>query len=93
MAVTQARDLTVAKSDVAAEMVAAAVWQSATDLVGNSPVVESARRLLRRHAHELLELHSIKPGDVLSTVAAMSENGRVRLDVEPDHHRMPVTEG
>jgi len=73
MAVTQARDLTVAKSDVAAEMVAAAVWQSAADLVGTTPVIESARRLLKRHAHELLELHSIEAGDVLPAV--VSSNG------------------
>jgi hypothetical protein len=60
-----ARDLTVAKTSVAAELIAAAVWQAADQMDGNSPIIESSRRQLRRHAHELLELHDIKPDEVL----------------------------
>jgi len=94
MAITRATDLAVAKSDGTAETVAAACWDAANSLDRSDAKAASAIRQLRRHARELLELHSVDPSEVLiERVAAVPENGRVRLDVEPDHHRMPTVEG
>ncbi|HTF49506.1 MAG TPA: hypothetical protein VK735_18845 [Pseudonocardia sp.] len=61
------QDLTVAKSDVAAETLAAAIWDAANQHDGSSAIAASVQRSLRRHARELLELHDIKAGEVLTT--------------------------
>lgn len=91
--------LTVVKSDVAAEIVATAVWSAAAALAPGDPVMESARRLLRRHARELLELHdSINddevlpakgtPADPLATIAQAPEGYRDdTYDPAPEGYR------
>ena len=66
MTVSQPKDLTVARSDVAAELIAAAVWEAVDAMEGDTATAEATRRLLRRHAHELLELHNVKADEVLT---------------------------
>ena len=67
MAQTRPQDLTVVRSDVAAETVAAAVHRAAgaMDIAGD-PVAGATQRLLRRHALELLGLHDLKADEVLT---------------------------
>lgn len=72
MAITRATDLTVAKSDASAEAIAAACWDAANELDAGSAKLASIRRQLKRHAHELLELHGIKAEEVLVTGATAS---------------------
>lgn len=74
MTVSRAADLTVARSDVAAEHVAAAIWESVAAMEGTTATAEATRRLLRRHAHELLELHNIKADEVLTGTADTGGN-------------------
>jgi hypothetical protein len=76
MAITRATDLAVAKSDGTAETVAAACWDAANRLDRSDAKAASAIRQLRKHARELLELHSIPADEVLiQHVAAVPENG------------------
>lgn len=65
MAVTQAKDLIIARSDVAALHVAAAVWDAAVSMNVGNAAAEAQQRLLKRHAHELLELHGVDSGSIL----------------------------
>lgn len=64
MPITNARELSVARSADAAESMAAALVQAADALTGSTPVMETARRQLRKLAHELCELHSLKAAEV-----------------------------
>lgn len=80
MAITRATDLAVAKSDGTAETVAAACWDAANSLDPSDAKLASARRQLKRHAHELLELHNIKADEVLVT-----GNGARLGDFSPTH--------
>jgi hypothetical protein len=80
MAITRATDLTVAKSDASAEAIAAACWDAANELDAGSAKLASIRRQLKRHAHELLELHNIKADEVLVT-----GNGARLGDFSPTH--------
>lgn len=87
MAITRATDLAVAKSDGTAETVAAACWDAANALDPSDAKLASARRQLRRHAHELLELHSIKADEVLVGTANGNPNLRdVRGPMGLDTH-------
>lgn len=59
-------DLSVAKSDVVAKILAIGVWEAAERLdTEDDPYQESTRRLLRRHARELLALHDVPADEVL----------------------------
>jgi hypothetical protein len=80
MAITRATDLAVAKSDGTAETVAAACWDAANRLDLSDARTASTIRQLKRHARELLELHSIDPAEVLvgaPNTLAIAGNGHV----------------
>jgi hypothetical protein len=62
------QDMTVTKSDLAAETIASAIWDAAGRLDAGSAVNASVQRSMRRHARELLELHDIKADEVLTAV-------------------------
>jgi hypothetical protein len=62
---TRPQDLTVAKSDVAAETLASAIWDAASQQNAGTAIGASVQRSMRRHARELLELHDIKADEVL----------------------------
>jgi hypothetical protein len=68
MAVTRPGDLTVAKNDVAAEVVAATIWELAHAAPADGPTRESALRLLKRVATELVELHGLRADEVIPKV-------------------------
>jgi hypothetical protein len=59
------QDLTIAKSDVAAETLASAIWDAANAQDAGTAIGASVQRSMRRHARELLELHDIKADEVL----------------------------
>lgn len=63
----QLNALIVVRSDVAALSVAAAVWDAAVGMNVGNAVDEAQQRLLKRHARELLELHSVDAGSILRT--------------------------
>jgi hypothetical protein len=71
--VARAQDLTIAKNDIAAETVAATIWQLTESTPNGSPVMASALRLVRRLATELVELHNLNPDEV--TPKGGSETG------------------
>ena len=59
------QDMTVVKSDLAAETLASAIWDAASQHDNGTAVGASVQRSLKRHARELLDLHDIKAEDVL----------------------------
>lgn len=67
------QDMTVTKSDLAAETIASAIWDAANQHDNGTAVGASVRRSLRRHARELLDLHDIAHGDVLTDVRVETE--------------------
>lgn len=75
MAVTRATDLGVAKNSDVAEMVAAALFDTVKALPASTGVEKTVVRQLTKHAHELLELHSLKADEVLPSGAAKPDNG------------------
>jgi hypothetical protein len=69
------QDMTVTKSDLAAETIASAIWDAADQLGNGTAVGASVQRSLKRHARELLDLHDIKAEDVLVVPPGGSDTG------------------
>lgn len=70
----KAQDMSVAKSEVAAKLMAITVFQAAhnLDTIGN-PLMAAIRDEAIKLSHEILALHDVKPDEVL--VIGGSETG------------------
>lgn len=84
---TRPQDMSVAKSDLAADTIASAIYDLVESMVVGSASDASKRRMLRKHAEEIVGLHDgLDEKEIFAKhVAAVPENGRVSLNVEPDH--------
>jgi hypothetical protein len=84
MAIANIKDMSIA-NPAAAETMAAAIWQSADAVPGTGPVVASARRQLKRFAHELCEVHGLDPAEVLADSDAGIRIGNGHIKPTDDH--------
>lgn len=75
---TAARDLSVAKNSDAADTIAAAIHDLAENMVVSTASDASKRRMLRKHAREVVSLHDDLSAEEIfrPRVAAVPENGR-----------------
>jgi hypothetical protein len=76
---TRPQDMSVVKSDLAADTIASAIHDMAEGMVVSSASDASKQRMLRKHAREVVSLHDSLDEDEIfegHNVAAVPENGR-----------------
>lgn len=73
---TRPQDLTVAKSDVAADTIASAIHDMTETMDIGSASDASKRRMLRKHARELVALHDeLSATEIFAPRGTTTENG------------------